>query len=92
MNHKSPANVSPKKPAAPKEQPEPSAPPVDESLWTANEVRILRDLAKHHAPLAMLAYHIGRTVEDIQQKAASINLSLFPSPKSKRIIRTRRVG
>ncbi len=92
MNHKSPANVSPNKPAAIKEQPESSGPPVDESLWTANEVRILRDLAKHHAPLAMLSYHIGRTVEDIEQKAASINLSLFPSAKSKRIIRTKRVA
>jgi hypothetical protein len=90
LNHKSPANVLPNKPVALKEQPESPSAPVDESLWTANEVRILRDLAKHHAPLAMLSYHIGRTVEDIQQKAASINLPLFPSPKSKRIIRTKR--
>lgn len=57
--------------------------------WTANEVRILRDLAKHHASLDMLAYHVGRTVEAIQQKAASINLALGPSIKSKRIIRRR---
>jgi hypothetical protein len=92
LNHKSPANVSPNKPVALKEQPESSAPPVDDTLWTANEVRILRDLAKHHAPLAMLSYHIGRSVEDIEQKAASINLSLFPSAKSKRIIRSKRTA
>ncbi len=59
------------------------------SPWTANEVRILRDLAKHHASLEMLAYHVGRTVEAIQQKAASINLALGPTIKSKRIIRRR---
>ena len=57
--------------------------------WTANEVRILRDLAKHHASLEMLAYHVGRTVEAIQQKAQSINLALGPSKTSKRIIRKR---
>ena len=57
--------------------------------WTANEVRILRDLAKHHASLEMLAYHVGRTVESIQQKAESINLALGPSKTSKRIIRKR---
>ena len=57
--------------------------------WTANEVRILRDLAKHHASLEMLAYHVGRTVEAIQQKATSINLALGPTLKSKRIIRKR---
>ena len=57
--------------------------------WTANEVRILRDLAKHHASLEMLAYHVGRTVESIQQKAQSINLALGPSKISKRIIRKR---
>ena len=62
---------------------------ADDSLWTANEVRILRDLAKHHASLAMLAYHIGRSEEDIAQKAASINLALLPPTKSTRIFRRR---
>ena len=62
---------------------------IDDGLWTANEVRILRDLAKHHASLAMLAYHIGRSEDDIAQKAASINLSLLPSTKSNRIFRKR---
>ncbi len=62
---------------------------ADDPLWTANEVRILRDLAKHHASLAMLAYHIGRTEEDIAQKAASINLPLIPMAKSNRIFRKR---
>ncbi len=62
---------------------------ADDSLWTANEVRILRDLAKHHASLAMLAYHIGRTEEDIALKAASINLPLIPMAKSNRIFRRR---
>ncbi len=63
--------------------------PTLPSPWTANEVRILRDLAKHHASLEMLAYHVGRTVESIQQKAKSINLALGPSKTSKRIIRKR---
>ena len=62
---------------------------ADDSLWTANEVRILRDLAKHHASLAMLAYHIGRTEEDVALKAASINLPLIPMAKSNRIFRKR---
>ena len=85
----------PRQPAAPKpavETPPPAteaSETADDSLWTANEVRILRDLAKHHASLAMLAYHIGRSEEDIAQKAASINLSLIPSTKSNRIFRQR---
>lgn len=88
----------PRQPAAPKPAAEhdksahelaSSAAPIDDSLWTANEVRILRDLAKHHASLAMLSYHIGRSEEDIAQKAASINLPLIPSAKSTRIIRRR---
>ena len=63
--------------------------PVDPSLWTANEVRILRDLAKHHASLAMLAYHIGRTETDIAEKAASINLAIVPGIASARPLRRR---
>ena len=89
----------PRQPSAPKpdQHNQPAAvvlPPAgdeaaDDSLWTANEVRILRDLAKHHASLAMLAYHIGRTEEDIALKAASINLPLIPMAKSNRIFRKR---
>ena len=86
----------PRQPAVPKQPTAETPPPAteatgatDDSLWTANEVRILRDLAKHHASLAMLAYHIGRSEEDIAQKAASINLSLIPSTKSNRIFRKR---
>ena len=89
----------PRQPSAPKpaqhDKPEVLVSPpagidtADDSLWTANEVRILRDLAKHHASLAMLAYHIGRTEEDIAQKAASINLPLIPMAKSNRIFRKR---
>lgn len=47
--------------------------------WSQDDIKKLRDEAKHNTPTRVLALHLGRTTDAVRSKASEIDLSLKPT-------------
>ena len=51
--------------------------------WMANDIRVLKRLAKANKPMSGISVILGRTEAAIRAKAAELGISLEPIPETK---------
>ena len=51
-------------------------------LWSADDVKLLKQLAKGNTPTGVMSIELGRTEDAIQTKASELGISLKPTNQS----------
>jgi hypothetical protein len=61
-------------------------------LWTEQEVRQLRQLARENTPTRVIGLKLGRTPGAVQSKASQVGISLAPPNRSPRTSSRKQAG